>query len=157
MKKRKWSIEQLKEAVKNSSSYRQVLSKLGLNPDGGATNAFVKRMVEQENINTSHFTGQAHLRGKKHNWTKSIPLQELLKKNVYTHSHRLKKRLYKAGLLEEKCSECSTGNVWNGKPISLHLEHVNGDHSDNRIENLKILCPNCHSQTDTYAAKKLKK
>lgn len=155
MKKRTWKIEELREAVKTSFSYRQVLSKLGLNPDGGASNASVKRAVASENIDASHFTGQGHLRGKKHNWTPTQPLENLLKKNTYCAStNRLKKRLYKAGLLEEKCNKCSLGNIWHGNTIVLHLEHTNGDETDNRLSNLEILCPNCHSQTKTYCRQK---
>lgn len=70
---------------------------------------------------------------------------------------RLKKILTNLGLLEEVCDACGCGNEWNGKFLSLQLEHSNGVRSDNRLSNLRILCPNCHSQTDTYCGKKNKK
>lgn len=82
-------------------------------------------------------------------------LKEILIKNSkYRGSGaRLKDKLYKAKLKEPKCEECGQGEEWRGKKLGLHLEHVNGEHYDNRLENLRILCPNCHAITDTYAGK----
>lgn len=73
-----------------------------------------------------------------------------------------KEQLYRYGLKTEECEWCGLGPEWNGKPIVLELDHVNGNPRDNRLENLRILCPNCHSQTDTHcgkntAAQKLKR
>lgn len=68
--------------------------------------------------------------------------------------HMLKHRLYESGLKEEKCEECGQGNMWNDKRLVLELEHINGNKTDHRWENLKILCPHCHSQTPTYKRKK---
>ena len=68
----------------------------------------------------------------------------------------LKERLVKEKYLEYKCAECGI-TEWNGKPLSLHLDHINGINNDHRIENLRFLCPNCHSQTNTYAGKNKKK
>ena len=70
---------------------------------------------------------------------------------------RFKKRLIKEGLLEEKCYECGIGPIWNGKALVLQIDHTNGVSNDNRISNLRILCPNCHSQTHTYAGRNNKK
>lgn len=68
-------------------------------------------------------------------------------------SSKFKKRLIKEGILEEKCSKCGLGNTWQENPIVLQLEHIDGDHYNNEIENLTILCPNCHSQTSTWCGK----
>jgi hypothetical protein len=153
--KKTWTFEELEAAVSTSRSYRQVLKTLGLNPDGGASNALIKREVAKLKLDTSHFVGKGHLKGKKHNWTKAIPLEELLKANTpVSSSSRLKKRLIAEGILEEKCRKCGLENQWQNEPISLHLEHINGDETDNRRENLEILCPNCHSQTKTYCRQK---
>lgn len=65
----------------------------------------------------------------------------------------IKKRIIRKNLIEYKCSLCPTEDMWQGKPLSLHLDHVNGVNNDHRIENLRFLCPNCHSQTETYAGK----
>lgn len=70
---------------------------------------------------------------------------------------RLKKLLFKEGLLENRCGKCGLGPEWQGEPLSLQLEHHNGVRSDNRLENLRILCPNCHSQTPTYCGRKNRK
>lgn len=85
---------------------------------------------------------------------KVLSLNELLVDNrPQTSRTHLKKRLIKSGLLIEKCFECGLGDEWNGKKIVLQLEHKNGKNKDNRLENLCLLCPNCHSQTKTFAGK----
>jgi Zn finger protein HypA/HybF involved in hydrogenase expression len=70
--------------------------------------------------------------------------------------HVAKNRIIKNNLIEYKCVKCGLGNEWNNEPISLQLEHINGINNDNRLENLAFICPNCHSQTDTYAGKNKK-
>ena len=90
---------------------------------------------------------------------KFIPLSEILVENsTYTNIARLKVRLLREGLLAAKCygEDCGL-TEWKGKPISLQLDHINGDKLDHRIENLRLLCPNCHSQTDSFAGKNKRK
>lgn len=83
-----------------------------------------------------------------------IPTQEILEgKQPQYATAKVKKRLIEEGYLECKCSWCGITDTWNGKPIVLHLDHINGVNNDHRLENLRLLCPNCHSQTDTYAGK----
>jgi hypothetical protein len=146
-----YSNEQLIDAVKSSYSIRQVLSKLKLKEAGGNYST-VKHKIKILNIDNSHFTGKGHLKGKTHNWATKIPLDKILVENFIYHSHALRIRLIKEGLKEARC-ECCGNTEWLGHPISLELEHINGNHNDNRIENLKILCPNCHAQTPTYRGK----
>jgi DNA-binding CsgD family transcriptional regulator len=81
-----------------------------------------------------------------------LPLDELLAAGVYRSRFNLKLRLVKAGLKQRLCEMCGIAS-WNGRPITLALHHVNGDRYDHRIENLQLLCPNCHSQTDTFAGR----
>jgi DNA-binding CsgD family transcriptional regulator len=81
-----------------------------------------------------------------------LPMEELLVAGVYRARFNLKLRLVRSGLKQKLCEACGIAS-WNGKPISLALHHVNGDRHDNRIENLQLLCPNCHSQTDTFAGR----
>ena len=83
-----------------------------------------------------------------------VLLQDILTNKVKFNTSHLKKRLVVEGLLEDKCKDCGNEGVWNGKPITLELDHINGDDNDNRLENLRILCPNCHSQTPTFRKKK---
>jgi DNA-binding CsgD family transcriptional regulator len=81
-----------------------------------------------------------------------LPIEELLVAGVYRSRFNLKLRLVRSGLKQKLCEVCGIA-AWNGRPISMALHHVNGDRYDNRIENLQLLCPNCHSQTDTYAGR----
>lgn len=74
----------------------------------------------------------------------------------FTNTRRIKRILIDTGVLKEQCSECGILPTWNGKPLTLQLEHINGINSDNRVENLTLLCPNCHSQTSTYAGRNSK-
>jgi DNA-binding CsgD family transcriptional regulator len=82
----------------------------------------------------------------------ALPLDQLLTAGVYRSRFNLKLRLVRAGLKQKVCENCGIAS-WNGRPITLALHHVNGDRYDHRIENLQLLCPNCHSQTDTFAGR----
>jgi hypothetical protein len=95
------------------------------------------------------------MRGKKNTWHPKLPLEEILIENSsYRGStSALKRRLINEGLFEKKCYGCG-GTEWLGKPIPIELEHKNGDRLDNRIENLTVLCPNCHAFTPTYRRRK---
>lgn len=154
-KPRTYSDEQFIEAVKTSLSYRQVLSKLGLKEAGG-NYSVMKQRIRNMGLDTSHMTGQAHLKGKTHEWTKK-PIETLLvdDREHFYPSYKLKNRLLAEGLKKHKC-ECCGITEWNGQPAPIELDHINGNHHDNRLENLRILCPNCHAQTDTYRGKNKK-
>lgn len=86
-----------------------------------------------------------------------IPLDFILVKNSNYNRVNLKKRLLKEGLLENKCVLCGQLPEWNGKPLTLQLDHINGVYNDNRIENLRVLCGHCHSQTDTFSGRNSKR
>ena len=82
-----------------------------------------------------------------------IPLKEILEgKHPYYQTFKLNKRLIKEKVFDNKCAICKIDN-WNNKPISMHLDHINGISTDHKLENLRLLCPNCHSQTETYCGK----
>jgi Zn finger protein HypA/HybF involved in hydrogenase expression len=147
-----YSEQELREAVKKSTSIRQVLEKLDIVPAGGNYQT-TNRRIEKLNIDISHFTGQAWNRGKVIGPKR--PIEEYLIENSVVQSFKLKGRLITEGLKQHKC-ECCGITEWNGKPTPIELDHINGNHHDNRLENLRILCPNCHAQTDTYRGKNKK-
>ena len=147
-----YSEQELREAVKKSTSIRQVLEKLDIVPAGGNYQT-TNRRIKKLNIDISHFTGQAWNRGKVIGPKR--PIEEYLIENSVVQSFKLKGRLIAEGLKQHKC-ECCGITEWNGKPAPIELDHINGNHHDNRLENLRILCPNCHAQTDTYRGKNKK-
>lgn len=151
---RKYTDDQFIEVVKKNLSVRECLKQLGVRPTGGNYKVFHKR-ISDLNLDTSHFTGMGHLKGKTHNYRPAKELEEVLTENSYYQSHKLRLRLIKEGIKEHRCELCNN-TEWLGKPIALELEHINGVHSDNRLENLKLLCPNCHSTTSTYRGKNKK-
>lgn len=155
MKTRTYTIAELKKAVVSSISVSETLRKLGLKPAGG-NHATIKKLCEDYKICTKHFKGQAHMTGKSNPYNKR-PLKDILVENsTYSNTWNLKLRLIKEGIKENKCEECGLED-WLGKPIAMHLDHVNGVKRDNRLENLKMLCPNCHSQTPTYCGRNIGK
>lgn len=145
-----YTDEEFIEAWTNSGSIRQVLSKIGLREAGG-NYACAKRKAETLGLTKEHMHGQAHLKGKTHTYTKK-PIDHYLTENSYCQSHKLKLRLISEGLKEHKC-ECCGITEWNGEPTPIELDHIDGNRYNNTIDNLRILCPNCHAQTDTYRGK----
>lgn len=147
-------VDELKLAVKECTSWLQIIKRFSLSQDTGFTYRNLKIRVAEEKLDISHFQHQNAI-------TKRIPttkinLSEILVENCSYNRTNLKKRLLTEGLLKEQCALCPQGPMWNNKKLSLHIDHINGIPDDNRIENLRMLCPNCHSQTDTYAGKNLK-
>lgn len=155
-KKRSWTKEQLAHAVKESRSYRQVLQKIGLRPAGG-NYAQVKKYTKEYGLDISHFKGRGWNKGLKGIGKPRIPLKDILVKNSSYQSYKLKKRLFKKKLKSPECEECGWAKKAKSGRIPLELDHINGDAQDNRIENLRILCPNCHSLKPTHRGRNRKK
>lgn len=146
--KRKWDYAQLDVAVSDSISIRQVLQKLGLRPAGGNYEQ-IKNSIAVRNLDVSHFRGKG--------WSKGIgglrpriATELLLVKNSTFQSHKLKQRLFAEGLKKQECELCGWAQQAPDGRIPLELDHENGDRHDNRIRNLRILCPNCHSLQETH-------
>lgn len=149
MKLRKYTLEQLTEAVKTSTSYRQVLSKINLAPKGSNYKT-LKKAIEYFNLDDSHFLGRRSNLGKKFGFKR--PIKDYLENKHPIQSYKLKNRLLKEGLLERKCMNCLLED-WKDQPIALELHHIDGDPKNNSLENLQLLCPNCHAFTNNYRAK----
>ncbi|MFD3999388.1 HNH endonuclease signature motif containing protein [Streptomyces rubiginosohelvolus] len=144
------SGETLRETVEVSRSVAELLRRLGRR-DNGHQRALVRRWVAEEGLSTSHFLGQAHQRDRPGPTPAKRPEEALVK---HTSGFRTKTSLLRRALREigtpEQCEGCGTGPVWHGSPITLEIDHVNGDWSDDRAENLRLLCPNCHAVTNTW-------
>jgi len=136
-----YTKELLEPVIKDSLTWADVCRKLNVKPYTGAQTHVKKRTLDFK-IDCSHFLGQAFNKGKilgsKHK------IEYYLKKNSTINSDTLKKRLFKEGIKQKKCENCGI-TKWKGLPAPLELDHINNDHWDNRLKNLKILCPNCHS------------
>lgn len=149
MKLKKYTLEELKVAVATSYSKRQVLDKLGIVPAGGNYQT-LRKALKEFNLDTSHFKGQGWNKGMKFSPRRDII--EYLSNKYSISSHKLRKRLLSEKYFKSKCYCCNLAS-WNGKPIPLELEHIDGNHLNNNLNNLTILCPNCHAQTSTYRGK----
>jgi 5-methylcytosine-specific restriction endonuclease McrA len=149
MKLHKYSLDQLNLAVNESTSLRQVLIKLHVMPYGGNYEV-LKKAISHYSLDTSHFTGQAWNKGKK--LPPKYSLTDYLENKVTIQSYKLKNRLLENNMLKPVCSNCNN-ETWMGNPIPLELDHINGINKDNRFENLRLLCPNCHALTPTYRSK----
>lgn len=134
------------ETVKNSHNYSQVLKNLGLAAAGGNF-VNIKRKIEVLGLSTSHFTGQSSTKGMKLGPKK--PTSFYLVEGRACSSHWLKNRLLSEGVFQRKCYSCDL-TIWIDVPIPLELEHIDGNHDNNKLENLTLLCPNCHALTPTY-------
>lgn len=141
--------------IKNSKTMSEVLRYFGLENKGGNYQACKKR-IEELKLDTSHFLCRIDSCVLTRSITKDQFLLRLTKESSISRG-TIKRLLIKFNLLEYKCRDCGNNGNWNNKPMSLQLEHINGISNDNRLENLCFLCPNCHSQTDTFAGKSLKK
>jgi hypothetical protein len=152
-KPRTWTDEELKAAVATSRSIRAVLRKLGLKVGGGTYVTITKRIADL-GLDVTHFTGQGWSKGLKNPVpVRRRPLSEILVRDSdYGSTHWLRKRLIQEGRKEARCEGCGLAE-WREQPMPLQLDHVNGDRTDHRIENLRVLCPNCHAQTDTWCGK----
>lgn len=146
----KWTDEQLIAAVKSSTSISQVLEKLGLKPAGG-NYIHVPREIKRLSLDTSHFRGQGSNKGKVLGPRRPIK-EYLVVDGPKLSSHHLKRKLINEGVKQRRCENCGL-TEWLGLEISLELHHVDGRRGNNTLENLLLLCPNCHAQTETYRGK----
>lgn len=157
-RKSKYTKEYLQLLVSESRSISDLLRRLGLNPNAGGSSQFIRGKLKVFGIDTSHFLGQGWNKGDIFGLAKrnTIPLEDILRDGVSYASSKLRLRLIKQGILKEECAECGQLSTWNNRRLTLQLDHINGERTDNRLENLRLLCPNCHSQTPTHSGKNRK-
>lgn len=147
--KRKWNISLLKSAVRSSYSTREVIKNLGLVPAGG-NYVQVTKAISENKIDISHFTGQGWRKNRTFDYAPRVALESILNNKTPFQSFKLKRRLIADGTKKPECELCGWAECSPDGRIPVELDHINGDKNDNRLENLRILCPNCHSLQPTH-------
>lgn len=145
-----WTIEQLQEELPKAKHFTGLLRRLGLCSAGG-NHKTVRRWIKELGLDSSHLVEGARVARKP--IVDPTPLdQVMVEGSTYSRSH-LKKRLIRSGLLKEVCSLCGQPPVWRGKRMSLILDHINGRNNDHRMENLRLVCPNCNATLETFCGR----
>lgn len=146
----RWTKEILESAVAKSSNVSEVLWHLGLEVVGGH-HTHISRRIRAFGIDTSHFTAQARASkaaGRRHRTPTELLIEQTTNARR-VQSGRLKKAMLELGVAD-RCALCGAEPTWQGRPLPHEVDHIDGNWRNNRIENLRFLCPNCHSTTDTY-------
>jgi hypothetical protein len=139
-----YTADELKEIIGCCKNVCDVLDTLKLNR---YYHRYLKKFISENDIDTSHFEAIKKPNIEDH----------LVQNSTGMNSKRIKQYLFKNNIIKNECSICKLPPMWNNNPLTLQLDHINGDHYDNRVENLRLVCPNCHSQTDTYTGRNVKK
>ncbi len=144
-----WFSEgEVRAAVADSRSYAEALRRLGLRAAGG-NHRTIRKYVEAWRIPVDHFDARPGPGAA----VKAVPLEGVLVEGSTYHRGHLKRRLLAEGLKRAQCEMCGQGEVWRGRRMSLVLDHINGVHDDHRLENLRIVCPNCNATLDTHCGR----
>lgn len=158
--KYKYTTEILEKVVKESLSVREVMTKLGISTISGGMHSYLKKRIQREGFDISHFRGKGANFGKNHvgGTEKLLPKQILV---LNTGQYKTKSELLRRALIEIGreyiCYICGLNDKWQGKVLKLEIEHKNGIVMDNRETNLEFICPNCHAQTETFCKVKKNK
>lgn len=144
----------LSNIIINCTSYAQVIKQLNKNVNNGSLYRLIVLKIKEYKLDISHFTGKAWNKNKVIGYKHPIHYY-LVNEDRGITSHKLKLRLISEKIFEHRCFMCGI-TKWMGKLTPIELDHINGNNQDNRLENLRILCPNCHAQTETYCSKNKK-
>lgn len=148
----RYTEEEARKAVAESKSYSETLRRLGMRPAGG-NHALLKKYVNETwKFSTEHFDPGAAAVQNLHRPAK--PLDEVLVKESSYSRNKVKQRLFEAGIKKRACEMCGQDETWRGRRMALILDHINGTPDDNRLENLRIVCPNCAATLDTHCGRK---
>lgn len=148
----------MKEIMNKSNSVIEVLKEFGLSGIGGGSRNVFYKYVKENNLEKELDELKERVKLKHSAFLKSYGVkkasfEECFCENSKVARHSVKNKIIKEHLIEYKCSFCGNIGEWNGSKLVLQLDHINGINNDNRLENLRFLCPNCHSQTKTYSGK----
>jgi Zn finger protein HypA/HybF involved in hydrogenase expression len=146
---------ELQKILNKSCSIRDALKQIGLTTNGGSSYISLKRRIEASKLSTDKFKENYSNRLIKRK--RKLSYKEIFCENSIATRQRVKQYIIDNNIIEYVCTDCGISDKWNGKSIVLQLDHINGINNDNRLQNLRFLCPNCHSQTHTYTSKRLKK
>jgi hypothetical protein len=143
----RYTEAELRAIVPQLTTLTDVLRHFGLRPAGGNFR-LLKGWLDRWGISTDHFVGTPSPRSRE-----PVPLASVLVEHSRYQRSQLKQRLYETGLKQRRCEMCGQGEEWNGRPMSLILDHINGVADDNRLENLRVVCPNCAATLDTHCGR----
>jgi len=150
-----WTIskEEFQALLNECYSYSDILKKKNMCVTGHQYTV-IKTRIKNDNLDISNFNLSKCQGVNRTRNTKKIPANDLFCEKSGSHTCTAKKRILEENLIPYKCSKCSNSGQWESNPLTLQLDHINGNRNDHRLENLRFLCPNCHSQTNTYGKKK---